>query len=145
MRLPAGTVVALLLAAALASAQSQLLPSLPRQAFGGSVSPAYDGWYAKLFYIPEAALEVYSIVADVHTQPTDEGGNPVGHVLHVGTGAARLMVVVTEGCSGPRAYAGLASSYYEKVTDDFERLTDEEWAAGVYNEPDPAWLSDVVK
>ena len=28
-------------------------------------------------------------IADVHTQPTDEAGNPVGRVLHVGTGYAR--------------------------------------------------------
>src|SRR4029078_9956792 len=105
----------------------------------GSAYVDHPGWYGQLFFAD--GLEFDPTVADVHTQPTDEGGNPVGHVLPVGTGAARLMVVVTEGCSGPRAYAGLASSYYEKVTDDFERLTDEEWAAGVYNEPDPACLS----
>ena len=46
-RLFAATAAALLAAAALASAQAQgpLLPTIPRQAFGGSVSPAYDGWY----------------------------------------------------------------------------------------------------
>lgn len=30
---------------AVVSAQSQLLPSYPKLAFGGSVTPAYDGWY----------------------------------------------------------------------------------------------------
>jgi hypothetical protein len=45
-RLLVATAAALALAAALASAQGPLLPTLPRQAFGGSVSPAYDGWYA---------------------------------------------------------------------------------------------------
>lgn len=42
-RLLASTTAALLMAAALVSAQG--LPTIPRQAFGGSVSPAYDGWY----------------------------------------------------------------------------------------------------
>jgi hypothetical protein len=45
-RLLAATAIAVTLAAALASGQVQLLPTLPRQSFGGSVSPAYDGWYA---------------------------------------------------------------------------------------------------
>lgn len=43
-RLLAATAIALTLAAALVSGQGQL-PTLPRQSFGGSVSPAYDGWY----------------------------------------------------------------------------------------------------
>ncbi len=109
----------------------------------GSAYVDHPGWYGQLFF--GDGLEFDPTVADVHTQPTDEAGNTVGRVLHVGTGPARLMVVITEGCSGPRAYAGLASSYYEKVTENFERLTDEEWADSVYTEPDPAWLSDVLK
>jgi hypothetical protein len=102
------------------------------------------GWYGKLFAAPNLALEYDPTIADVHTQPTDEGGNVVGKVLHVGTGAARLMVVIAEGCSGPRAYAGLASSYHEVTTDDFERLTDEAWSPTAYTAPDPPWLADVV-
>ncbi|HEY3495503.1 MAG TPA: DUF3160 domain-containing protein, partial [Polyangiaceae bacterium] len=66
-----------------------------------------SGWYRKLFFDPFVATEWAPTIADVHTQPTDEVGNPVGRVLHVGTGDARLMVVVAETCSGPRAYAGL--------------------------------------
>jgi hypothetical protein len=42
-RLLAGTSTALIVATALVSAQG--LPTIPRQAFGGSVTPAYDGWY----------------------------------------------------------------------------------------------------
>ncbi len=103
----------------------------------------HPGWYGQLFFDDGLAFD--PTIADVHTQPTDECGNDVGRVLHMGTGAARLMVVITEGCSGPRAYAGLASSYFEKVTEKYERLTDPEWATTVYNEPDPAWLSDVVQ
>lgn len=103
----------------------------------------HPGWYGQLFF--GNSLEFDPTIADVHTQPTDEVGNPVGRVLHVGTGPARMMVVVADGCSGPRAYVGLASSYFEKTTEQFERLTDEKWAAGVYDEADPAWLSEIVK
>jgi hypothetical protein len=102
------------------------------------------GWYGRLFYDAESAVEYDPTIADVHTQPTDEGGNPVGRVLHAGTGFARLMVVVTEGCSGPRAYAGLASSYFEHITEDFERLTDEQWKTMAPAAADPPWLSPIV-
>lgn len=102
----------------------------------------HPGWYGALFF--GDGLTFDPTIADVHTQPTDAAGNPVGRVLHVGTGPARYMVVIADGCSGPRAYAGLAASYYEKVTDDYERLTDPEWASMVYDETSPPWLSDVV-
>lgn len=93
--------------------------------------PLYDGWYAGLFFQPAASLmiseEFDPTIADVHTQPTDESGSPVGRVLHVGTGFARLMVLTVENCGGPRAYAGLASSYHELITEKYKRLTDNEW------------------
>lgn len=108
---------------------------------GGHVE---SGWYKRLFFNPSTAVEADPTIADVHTQPTDEAGNPVGRVLHVGTGAPRLMVVVAEGCSGPRAYAGLASSYREKVTENFERLTDEDWLDTWFEEPEPEWMADLV-
>jgi hypothetical protein len=54
------------------------------------------------------------------------------------------MVVVAEGCSGPRAYAGLASSYREKVTENFQRLTDEVWKTTWLQEPEPSWMTDLV-
>lgn len=38
------------------------------------------------------------------------------------------MVVTAETCMGPRAYAGLAFSYGELVTEDWERLDDTEWS-----------------
>jgi hypothetical protein len=102
------------------------------------------GWYPRLFY--GSSVEFDPTVADVHTQPTDEAGNPVGKVLHVGTGYARTMVVVADNCSGPRAYLGPVSSYYEHVTSDFERLDDPEWAKRVgRREPtDVPWMTDLV-
>ena len=104
-----------------------------------------QGWYADLYYDSSAA-DFDPTIADVHTQPTDEVGNVVGNVLHVGTGMPRAMVVTVETCSGPRAYVGLVSSYHERTTSDFERLTDEAWApevmAGTVETPD--WLTPIV-
>jgi hypothetical protein len=53
---------------------------------GGSGAPPFSGWYADLFYLPDDAAIGDYIVADVHTQPTDEFGNKVGRILHVGVG-----------------------------------------------------------
>ncbi len=104
-----------------------------------------DGWYPKLFYATNST-EADPTIADVHTQPTDESGAEVGKVLHVGTGMARLMVVTFDTCAGPRAYAGLASSYYEHITENFERLTDPEWNMLLATEPLPApeWASSIL-
>lgn len=106
-----------------------------------------SGWYADLFFDAGAAAKFDPTIADVHTQPTDEGGAVVGKVLHVGTGYARLMVMTAETCAGPRAYAGVVSSYHELVTGDFQRLTDEDWAsrfASGESPPDVPWLAGLV-
>ena len=87
-----------------------------------------QGWYPQLFYgVNSTTFD--PTIADVHTQPKDEGGADVGRVLHVGTGYARLMVVTANTCNGPRAYAGLVSSYFEETTEQYRRLTDPEWEA----------------
>ncbi len=96
----------------------------------GSGSPPFSGWYADLFYEQTDPPRPEFVIADVHTQPTDAGGNVVGHVLHVGTGQVNLGVFLTDSPSDgfqPMAYVGPVMSYYEKVTSDFERLTDERW------------------
>lgn len=105
-----------------------------------------EGWYAQLFYSPVDGIEFDPIIADVHTQPTDEVGNPVGKVLHVGTGMPRLMVVTVESCNGPRGYVGLASSYFEKTTENFERMTDEQWQPEVQagTLPELPWMQDLI-
>jgi hypothetical protein len=102
------------------------------------------GWYKDLFFDPSSAAWAQPTIADVHTQPTDAGGNVVGKVLHVGTSPPRLMVVVAEGCSGPHAYAGLASAYRETVESDFNRLDDVSWAGRAYQEPEVGWFADLV-
>ena len=105
-----------------------------------------SGWYKELFFDPDEAIELDPVIADVHTQPTDEFGNMVGRVLHVGTGMPRLMVVTTNDCSGAGAYVGVVSSYFEKITESFQRLDDEDWLKEVYvaNPPDVPWLQSVV-
>jgi hypothetical protein len=105
-----------------------------------------SGWYGRLFFDRNASAEADPTIADVHTQPTDESGNFVGRVLHVGTGNARLMVVTADTCTGPRAYVGLASSYYEKVTENFERLTDEQWLSELQQRApaDVEWVTPVI-
>jgi len=67
-------------------------------------------------------------------------------VLHVGTGYARLMVVTVDTCAGPRAYAGLASSYFERVTERYDRLDDMRWSRelNAATPADPPWLRDVI-
>jgi hypothetical protein len=68
-------------------------------------------------------------------------------VLHVGTGYARLMVVTANSCDGPKAYAGLASSYFEDVTQNLQRLDDPTWATMLNASPPPAdvaWMSGLI-
>ena len=52
------------------------------------------------------------------------------------------MVVTVETCEGPRAYVGLGSSYFEKITENFERLSDEDWAPQISagTPVQPAWV-----
>jgi hypothetical protein len=104
------------------------------------------GWYSRLFYDVWASDDYDPTIADVHTQPTDEAGNMVGRVLHVGTGMPRLMVMTANNCSGPRAYAGVVFAYHEKVTEDFERLDDETWAAALQKVPaaDVPWMGGLL-
>ncbi|WP_242516128.1 DUF3160 domain-containing protein [Sorangium cellulosum] len=105
-----------------------------------------EGWYRQLFFDVTKSLEQDPTIADVHTQPTDDVGTPVGRVLHVGTGLPRLMVVTADPCGGPsRAFVGLASSYFEAVTESFERMTDREWNGAILRAtPDVPWMKDLV-
>lgn len=106
----------------------------------GSGAPPFSGWYADLFYyIDDAALPDYTI-ADVHTQPTDREGNTVGRILHVAVGRVNIGVFISQCPSdgyAPMAFAGPVMSYYEKVTKNYERLTDEDWAGMVISGQTP--------
>ena len=97
-------------------------------------APPFDGWYVSLFYKLDESVDIINgdyIVADVHTQPTDQFGGVVGRVLHVGTGNINLGVFLAYQPSGDfatMAFVGPVMSYYEKITDDFDRLTDARWS-----------------
>ncbi len=98
------------------------------------------GWYQKLYlgfshacmydylFSPEVKEADKPVVVDVHTIPTDEYANPVGWVLHAGTGNINICVITTEKPDGgTRTYTGAVSSYYEYLSNNYQRLTNEEW------------------
>jgi uncharacterized protein DUF3160 len=96
---------------------------------GGGSGPVFDGWYPRLFYPHRDNVLVEDrVVADIHTAPTDASGAPVGWVVHAGTGPVNLAIITTEVPDvGPVTFAGPVLSYYEHVSTNFRRLTDEEW------------------
>ena len=119
---------------------------IERQSAGCTSIDVPDGWLAKLYMEPQKAVEFDPTIADVHTQPTDEGGNPVGRILHVGTGYPRYLVATADSCGGgPRAYAGVVFAYHEQITENFDRLTDARWASeflpGGTRPADVPWMS----
>src|SRR5574338_408177 len=107
---------------------------------GGSGTTPYKGWYPKLFYKDEqlanleppysnpGLLQSDHLVADMHTIPTDCGGNIMSWVKHVGTGQINLGVIIAPWNDGiETAFIGPVMSYYEYTTENFLRLTDQEW------------------
>jgi hypothetical protein len=105
-----------------------------------------DGWYKDLFFAPEEAANLAPVITDVHTQPTDLAGADLGRVLHAGTGLSRLMIVTVDTCMGPRAYAGVVSSYHQVVTEHYQRLTDFEWHKQLLDMPpaDVPWMGELL-
>ena len=111
--------------------------------------PSITGWYNDLFFNPEMAQQVDFTVADVHTQPTDEFGNEVGNVLHVGNGLINQGVFIANNPCNPgqlMVFMGPVSSFHYKITANFERLTDQDWKeyfwAGPVSIPDrPDWVA----
>ena len=103
---------------------------------GGPVT-SYTGWYPQLYYTGQSGLSTYdALVADIHTAPTDAAGNVVGWVLHVGTGKIDLMILNAATTDGrAMMFAGPVYRYYEYVSTNFKRLTDQEWQAMGQNPP----------
>jgi hypothetical protein len=106
----------------------------------------FTGYFPKLFYRgnnEHAGRRPDIVTADVHTQPTDEHGENVGRILHVGTGLVNMAVVIakdpSDGCA--TAYVGPVSSFYQHITRDFKRMTDQEWQATLEQDaqPRPMW------
>lgn len=123
--------------------------AMESKARGCTIELVPSGWYADLYYAPEGVLVHQPVVADVHTQSTDRDGDLVGKVLHVGTGLPRMLVVTVAHDHGAHAqtYRGFVSSYGETVTENFRRLTDEDWTRRVFTNQvvlTPAWLRSLV-
>jgi Protein of unknown function (DUF3160) len=116
---------------------------------GGCGGPRVEpnGWYADLYFDRGKILSHDPVIADVHTQPDDAAGSRVGHVLHVGTRAPRMLVARLQHDRGThaRTYRGFVSMYAETTTKDFRRYTDEEWRAesGAIDST-PGWLRSIV-
>jgi len=119
------------------------------------------GWYIDLYYGkngvdydffgnnisgPQNIIQE-TVIADVHTQPADENDIIVGKVLHVATGKVNLGVFMANAPlpdGRMMAFVGPVMSYYEKITDNFKRLTDQEWRVLVDSDNIPSrpdWTS----
>ncbi len=100
-----------------------------------------DGWIYRLFNLDYDSqysindkvgenLQPTKVTTDVHTSPSDEFENIVGWVKHAATGDQNYCTIVTDNYYGnPTAYTGVVNSYFEYITDNFQRDTDEEWLA----------------
>jgi hypothetical protein len=108
---------------------------------------SYDGWYPALFFDEADVGQPEPTIADVHTAPTDDQGVERGWVVHTGTGAPMLMVMTVPACdgSGSSAYVGPISSWYDVLTENYERLTDEEWAQQKGDAARPEWIDAFAK
>jgi hypothetical protein len=92
--------------------------------------PSISGWFNNLFFDTELGLNPDYIVADIHTQPTDQFGNVVGHVLHIGNGKINRGIFLAPNPLNPKqimAFTGPVSSFHYEVTNNFYRYTDQEW------------------
>jgi len=106
---------------------------------GESGKPPFTGWYSDLFFNIWHASEDDFTLVDIHTQPTDKPGNVVGKVLHAGTGRINLGVFLAKNPEDQKsmAFAGPVLSYYQTITRDFKRLTDQEWTDMVWHKTLP--------
>jgi len=121
-----------------------------------SSGPMIDGWYNELFYeyfsdgglYSNKRMESDHLVVDVHTQPTDEFGNEIGRIMHVGTGNINLGIFCVGSPSNeyhPTAFVGPVMSFHTKFENNWKRLTDDEWADLFWNSEDqpvrPDWVN----
>lgn len=82
------------------------------------------------------------VTADVHTSPSDEFENMVGWVKHAATGDQRYCTIVTENQTGNlTAYTGIVNSFYEYVTENFQRDTNEDWVEKMDQIPAPTFTN----
>ncbi len=126
---------------ALSADEAAFLQGMMVKSGMGCGPPPFTGWYSDLFYYNDDVSKTDYVIADVHTQSTDEFGNVVGKVLHVGTGKVNLGVFIAE-CptagNALMAFIGPVMSYHEMVTKNFDRYTDERWTKLIADGSAPA-------
>jgi hypothetical protein len=125
----------------LSDRESAFLKNMYQYQNGGVCGGIYEeGWFFELLFDPGEE----AVVADVHTQPTDEWGNIVGNVLHIGTGKVNMGIFLANGPAPenkPMAFVGPVMSYYETVTNNFYRYNDDEWKNIFTGLSRPDWTS----
>jgi hypothetical protein len=52
--------------------------------------------------------------------------------------------VTANTCEGPRAYAGVASSYHESIVDGLKRMADSEWAPKAKDAEPVRWMKAIL-
>lgn len=129
--------------------ESWLKEMLVKNPGGMCGEPLYSGWIFNLYWNMNKFTDSDFINVDIHTQPTDRGGNIVGKVLHAGLGYLNMGVCLAKipGTETTAAYTGVFMSYYENITDNFLRLNDQEWERKVLdrNIPErPKWVSSYL-
>jgi hypothetical protein len=92
-------------------------------------TPPYTGWFYDLVLENKDFSNPDYLTVDLHTQPTDSTYSMVGRVLHTGIGKINLgtFLIKPSGSNDYVAFTGPFMSYYEKITSDFERMTDQDW------------------
>jgi hypothetical protein len=121
--------------------ETEFLKGMLREPEGMCGEPPVVGWIINLYYDVDKMLKEDYVVADVHTQPTDSLGFIVGKILHAATGKINLGIFLAESPSAdyaPMAFIGPFMSYYDTVTENFFRMTDELWTSVVQNGTVPA-------
>jgi hypothetical protein len=113
--------------------------------------PSVSGWFNDLFFETFNGFNPDFIVADIHTQPTDEFGSLVGHVYHVGNGYINTGIFFGPNPVNPMqlmAFAGPVSSFHYEVTNNFYRYNDQEWEEKFMTETDlperPDWIASYI-
>ncbi|MBN2762364.1 MAG: DUF3160 domain-containing protein, partial [Bacteroidales bacterium] len=113
--------------------------------------PSVSGWFNELFFETMNGYNPDFIVADIHTQPTDEFGNVVGYVYHVGNGYINNGIFLAPNPVNPKqliAFTGPVSSFHYEVTEDFYRYDDQEWEKkfidGINIPKRPDWIATYI-
>ena len=111
----------------LAFLQRMIIIKLHPDAYLRGQKEEISGWYLDMLYNKGDIIQE-TVIADVHTDPQD------AKVLHVATGKVNMGVFMANAPlpdGRMMAFVGPVMSYYEKITNNFKRLTDQEWRDSV--------------